>query len=189
MNKDVIQIESSVRKYKRNDLLHLLRQIWMRRNLGKCGRNVYIEDNVRFLRHPKNIEIGDDCMIKEGVRLAPANSNAKISIGHNTNIGYHTFVFASYNITIGNDVMMAPMCYIVDSAHGMKRDTLMRTQVMTASPITIGDDVWIGVGVTVLMGVTIGRGAIVAPGSVVTRDVPEYAIVRGNPVDVMGYRN
>lgn len=52
----------------------------------------------------------------------------------------------------------------------------------------IGNDVWIGFGATVLNGVTIGDGAIIAAGAVVTKDVPPYAIVGGNPAHVIKYR-
>ena len=47
---------------------------------------------------------------------------------------------------------------------------------------------WIGFGAVVLTGVTIGRGAVVAAGSVVTRDVPPYAIVAGNPARTLSMR-
>lgn len=50
------------------------------------------------------------------------------------------------------------------------------------------DDVWIGFGAIVFTGVTIHRGAIVAAGSIVTKDVPPYAIVGGNPALVLGQR-
>ncbi|MFN8580653.1 MAG: CatB-related O-acetyltransferase [Gemmatimonadaceae bacterium] len=52
----------------------------------------------------------------------------------------------------------------------------------------VGHDVWIGYGATIMPGVTIGDGAIVATASVVTRDVPPYAIVGGNPAAVVRYR-
>jgi acetyltransferase-like isoleucine patch superfamily enzyme len=54
--------------------------------------------------------------------------------------------------------------------------------------VAIGDDVWIGAGAIVLGGVIIGSGAIVGAGSVVTHDVPEFAIVVGNPARVVGER-
>jgi acetyltransferase-like isoleucine patch superfamily enzyme/glycosyltransferase involved in cell wall biosynthesis len=54
--------------------------------------------------------------------------------------------------------------------------------------ITVGDDVWIGYSSTILSGVTIGQGAVIAAGSMVTRDVPPYAIVGGNPAKVLKYR-
>jgi acetyltransferase-like isoleucine patch superfamily enzyme len=54
--------------------------------------------------------------------------------------------------------------------------------------ITIGSDVWIGEGALIRRGVTIGDGAVVAARAVVTRDVPPYAIVGGNPAKVLRYR-
>lgn len=54
--------------------------------------------------------------------------------------------------------------------------------------IVVGDDVWIGTNAVICSGVTIGQGAVVAAGSVVTKDVPPYAIVGGNPARVISYR-
>lgn len=54
--------------------------------------------------------------------------------------------------------------------------------------IIVKNDVWIGANSTILDGITIGNGAIIAAGSVVTKDVPAYAIVGGNPVKVIKYR-
>jgi len=53
---------------------------------------------------------------------------------------------------------------------------------------TVGHDVWIGYGAVIMPGVTIGNGAIIAAATVVTRDVPAYAIVGGNPGTVLRYR-
>lgn len=53
---------------------------------------------------------------------------------------------------------------------------------------TIGNDVWIGCNAIVLSGVNIGNGAIIAAGAVVTKDVPPYSIVAGNPAKVIKYR-
>lgn len=54
--------------------------------------------------------------------------------------------------------------------------------------VTIGHDVWIGHGAIVLPGRSIGTGAVVAAGAVVTKDVPDYAIVGGNPARLIRYR-
>ncbi len=55
-------------------------------------------------------------------------------------------------------------------------------------PIIIEDEVWIGFGATILSGVKIGKGAIIAAGSIVTKDVPPYAIMGGNPAKLIKYR-
>jgi acetyltransferase-like isoleucine patch superfamily enzyme len=51
-----------------------------------------------------------------------------------------------------------------------------------------GNDVWVGANVTVMPGVTIGNGAVLAANSVVTKDVPDYAVVGGNPARIIKYR-
>ena len=52
----------------------------------------------------------------------------------------------------------------------------------------VGNDVWFGYAAMVMPGIRIGDGAIIAAGSVVTRDVPPYAIVGGNPAEIIRYR-
>lgn len=65
---------------------------------------------------------------------------------------------------------------------GLNEDTL------TKGPIIVEDDVWIGQRCLILSGVKIGQGAVVAAGAVVTKNVPAYAIVAGNPAKVIKYR-
>ncbi len=57
-----------------------------------------------------------------------------------------------------------------------------------AQRVLIGHDVWIGRSAIVLPGVTVGDGAVVGAGAVVTKDVPPYAIVAGNPAQLIRYR-
>ena len=58
-----------------------------------------------------------------------------------------------------------------------------------SKPVRIGDDVWIGMRVTILPGVTVGSHCIIGAGAVVTKDVPDYAIVGGNPARILRTRN
>ena len=58
----------------------------------------------------------------------------------------------------------------------------------TKGDVVLGNDVWVGWGATILSGVTIGDGAVIGAESLVTRDVPPYAIVGGNPARVLRLR-
>lgn len=54
-------------------------------------------------------------------------------------------------------------------------------------PIHIKEGAWIGFHAIIMKGVTIGKGAVVGAGSVVTKDVPDFAVVGGNPAKVLKY--
>jgi acetyltransferase-like isoleucine patch superfamily enzyme len=58
----------------------------------------------------------------------------------------------------------------------------------TRGDVVIGNDVWIGYGATIMSGVRIGDGAVIGARALVTRDVPEYAIVGGNPAKLLRMR-
>jgi acetyltransferase-like isoleucine patch superfamily enzyme len=57
------------------------------------------------------------------------------------------------------------------------------------SGVSIGNDVWIGHGAVIAKNVSVGDGAVIAAGAVVTKDVPPYAIVAGNPAEIRKYRH
>lgn len=56
-------------------------------------------------------------------------------------------------------------------------------------PVKIGDFVWCGANVTIMPGVNIGEGVVIGGGAVVTKDIPDYAVIGGNPAKVIKYRN
>jgi acetyltransferase-like isoleucine patch superfamily enzyme len=183
-----IKVEGGVRRYSRPTWIHWLRRQRLAWSLRSIGQGAFIERNVRFLRHPEKVSLGANVIVKEGARFCPTNPDARIKVGDWTTIGYHTFVFASLSIEIGRDCLIAPFCYLVDSNHGFRGGSLIREQSLNAAPIVIEDDVWLGVGVKVLRGVRIGRGAVIGAGSVVSENVPENAIVGGNPAVELGLR-
>lgn len=133
------------------------------------------------MRFPKNIHIADDVVIKEGARICSCNEKAVIEIGARTTIGYHNFLFASNRIKIGDDCLIAPFVYIVDSNHQTRRGQLINQQPNETAPIEIGNGVWIASNVTILKGVKIGDGAVIAANSVVNRDIPAFEIHGGSP--------
>lgn len=103
-----------------------------------------------------------------------------------------------YNLQIGRYSSIAhDVTFIIDMNHDFKKVCQGRINGIPYSrpeltrrkgQIIIMNDCWIGEKVTILSGVTIGNGAVVAANSVVSKDVPPYAIVAGNPAKVIGYR-
>ena len=90
--------------------------------------------------------------------------------------------------TIGDFCSIANLCTIGARPHDMGNLT---TRVIGDDPkvvTEIGHDVWIGCNSVILAGVKVGIGAVIGAGSVVTKDVPPYAIVVGNPARVLKYR-
>ncbi|WKN31463.1 acyltransferase [Porifericola rhodea] len=164
-------------------------RIWnIKKRLGRCGKGVFFEKNASFMRYPKLISIGDHVIVKEGAKICPCNEQSSVSIGDNTTIGYHTYIFASQQISIGNNCQIAPFVYLVDSDHGIAKDTLMNQQPNITAPIHIGNDVWIATGAKILKGVTIHDGAVIAAGAVVKEDVQPYEIVGGIPAKHISFR-
>lgn len=176
------------RKNTKFSVLNHIRYFIQKYRLGKCGENIFFDKNIELMRNPKNIFLEENIYIKEGTKICACNDKAIIEIGKNTSIGYNNFIFASNKITIGDNCMIAPFVYIVDSNHGTDRGTPMNQQANVTAPIKIGSDVWIGSHCTILKGITIGDGSIVAAGSVVTKDVEPYSIVGGVPAKKIGER-
>ncbi len=118
-------------------------------------------------------------------------SPEKLIIGDNVWIGPGVTIHANNGVKIGSDVMIASGVRIISFNHGFE-DLMkpMKDQPDQKSdkPIIIGDDVWIAENAIILKGVTIGNGAIVGAGAVVTKDVPAYGIVGGNPAKLIKSR-
>jgi len=142
-------------------------------------KGIIIYNNVTF----SNVEFKGKAKIEPYCRLS---GDPKIIIGDNFYINANCHLLGE--IKIGNDVMIGPQTIIWGRDHGMKKNELMRLQPHVKKPIVIEDDVWIGANVTILKGVKISKGAVVGAGSVVIKDVPEYAVVVGNPAKVVRHR-
>ena len=93
-------------------------------------------------------------------------------------------------IVIGNYTSIGKNLQLVFTPHNYKDTSTFPdfSNVFSRGNITIGHDVWIGLNVTILDNVTIGNGAVVGAGAVVSKDVPPYAIVGGNPANILKYR-
>lgn len=118
-----------------------------------------------------------------------ASFSPNVKVGYNSGIGTNCFIQGP--AVIGENVMMGPEVLIFTTNHETKDlDIPMCKQGVTApKSVVIEDDVWISSRVTILPGVTIGSGSIIGAGSVVSKDVPPFAVVGGNPAKIIKYRN
>lgn len=141
----------------------------------------------------KNISIGSNVWIGEGSYLAAWDKfkdqtfTPSIKISDNVTIGPHAHITAINKIIIGNGVLTGKYITITDNSHG-KCKTLndlkefpIKRPLISKGPVIIGDKVWIGDKAIILSNVTIGEGAVVGANAVVTKDVPPYCVVGGNP--------
>jgi len=153
------------------------------------GKNVKIFEGVKMaLKRGCPITIRDNVSIEKGVVMSTSEAG-KISIGNNVYLGEYSVLTSNQEIEIGDNVLISPHNDIVDFNHIYQdQDIPINQQGITAKKITIEEDVWIGAGCRILRGVTIGKGAVVGAGSVVTKDVPSYHVVVGNPAKTIKER-
>lgn len=124
----------------------------------------------------------------------------KVTVGRRSYGGLTVWTFGrdEESLTIGSFVSIADdVTFLLGGNHPYKGFSTFPFLVKyfgvgveseTKGPIVVGDDVWIGFNSTILSGVTIGQGAIIGAGSVVTKNVPPYSIVGGNPAALIKYR-
>lgn len=107
-----------------------------------------------------------------------------ISVGENFYANYDCIMIDVCDITIGDNVLLAPRVGIYTAGHPI--DAGVRNEALEfGKPITIGNNVWIGAGAIINPGVTIGDNVVIGAGSVVTKDIPEEVIAVGNPCKVL----
>jgi maltose O-acetyltransferase len=133
---------------------------------GHYGKGVRIDMGCAFAV-VEGIHIGDWVYIGPDARM---NGAGWLWIGSNVAIGPHVTIYTTNH------------CY--DRSEFVPYDERLKL-----GPVRIEDHVWIGGNVVIVPGVTIGAGAVIGAGSVVTRDVPQCAVVAGNPAKVLKYRD
>ena len=125
-------------------------------------------------------ELGKGTVISSFTKVKVAGS---LRTGRRAQIASNCFIEAGEGgLILGDDVLVGPGSSIITTNYQYSQVGVPVTEQGTVSRgVVIGDRVWIGANCTILDGVTIGDDAIVTPGSVVSADVPERAIVQGNP--------
>lgn len=140
------------------------------------------------------LSVGKDCLLN--TRFSFDRKGAAFRCGDRCYVGLSNIVIAE-RVELGDDVVISWGVTIVDhNSHAIAwndraNDILDWGQGtkdwsnVVVTPVAIHDKAWIGFNAIILKGVTIGEGAIVGAGAVVTKDVPAYTIVGGNPAKVI----
>lgn len=169
-----------------------LRWMYWSRKFGSAKGFVRIGKDVTF-QNPQCIHFGQKIGIGKNSYFLPLTSYAgknytpKIIIGDGCWIGIRNSFACITSIEIGNDVLFAGYVHITDHSHGYEEiDTpIAKQKLITKGGVVVEDQCWLGFGCEILSGVHIGKHSIVAARAVVTRDVPAYSIVAGNPARIV----
>lgn len=151
------------------------------------GKNTKIFRYARLdLLPSKPFSIGHDSVVEDFTLLN--NGLGALHIGNHVFLGASNVVIGP--VTIHDHVMTAQNVVISGLNHGFKNvDVAFRYQPCTTSEIIIGEGCWIGANVIITAGVQVGKFSIIAAGTVVTKNVPDYTIVAGNPARILKQYN
>lgn len=175
----------------------------------KVGCNLHVL-NIGCFKAEKpdaHIEIGDDFLAYYGVEIC-AWGSGNVKIGNHCTFITGAKIDCRESVKIGNYVLFGgrisdfeghptdpeERAAEIDYSHNNIWPSFSRTKTnpvkayapnFKSKPVVIEDKVWIAINTLVLRGVTIGYGSIVAAGAVVTKDVPPYSVVAGNPAQVV----
>ncbi len=144
------------------------------------GERCFVSDHASVA--PDELVLGDRSYIAAGAYLT-----GTLRIGSDCSINPYAVVRG--RIVLGDGVRIGAHTSILAFNHTMSDPTLpVHRQPLTSQGIEIGDDVWIGSHVVILDGITVGSHSVLAAGAVVTKDVPEGAVVGGNPARFLKWR-
>lgn len=134
-----------------------------------------------YLRKIIGIKLGNGSSVGIGCFI----SGKSIVIGENSVINRFCFLDGRSGIEIGNNVSISPNVAIISLTHD--KDCPQFSTI--SKPVLIKDYVWVGFQAMVLPGVILNQGSIAGAGAVVTKNVPAYTVVGGNPAKVIGERS
>jgi acetyltransferase-like isoleucine patch superfamily enzyme len=182
--------------------VRLYNYLYCRRLYRYCtaadGVQFYPDAKIYNSVGPHAIQIGTQSLCMGEILIA--GQHGKVIIGDWCSLSPGSKIWAMEKIEIGARVFVSHGVQIFDNnSHSLSardrhdRFRELRTagrhlqpEAATHKPVRIEDDVWIGFNSAILKGVTIGRGAVIGACSVITRDVPPYAIMVGNPARKVG---
>ncbi len=173
-----------------------IRYFIYRKKLGTYKGLFKIEKGV-IMNNPQCVHLGEKAGIGQNSYIGPVTNYAGVDyqpcivIGDGTWVGKNCSIACINRVEIGKDVLFAGCVHITDHSHGYEDiDTpISRQKLISKGPVIIDDQCWLGFSCEILSGVHIEHHSIVAARAVVTKDVPPYSIVAGNPARIVKQYN
>ena len=177
----------------RNYCLRCFHTSRLKRRFKKLGAGSLLSRNCFIAGHGE-IVVGESSSIQAHAVIETCTPESRIIIGNRVSIGEYCHITALKEVIIGDGTLTGRFVLISDNSHGHTdgRDVgklPLEREITSKGKISIGRNVWIGDKVSILQNVSIGDGAIIAANSVVTKSVPGFAVVAGNPAKVIKIMN
>ncbi|KAI7773901.1 hypothetical protein LA080_009669 [Diaporthe eres] len=140
-------------------------------------------------RRPEMTDEDDEALLDDFPIVYPpmrTDYGYNVKLGNNVMVNFNSTFIDTCEIRLGDRTMVGPNCSFFSGTHPL--DPTVRNGTRgpeSGKPINIGEDCWFGGNCIVLPGVTLGKGVTVGAGSVVTKDVPAYHCVAGNPARII----
>lgn len=174
---------------------YVIRTEWIVAKMAKAGTGCFFR-RIGMLHQPGYIHLGSNIGFGDDIYLTAWSSGGAnrdkpyLKIGDCCSFGAYNHISCANKVIIGDYCLTGKWVTITDNSHGeTDYDSLLLPpkgrKITTKGPVIIGRNVWIGDKATVLPGVAIGDGAVIAAGAVVTKDVPAYSVVGGNPARLL----
>lgn len=130
---------------------------------------------------PDYVSIGRGTYGVDRNTIQGLSEDAPVSVGSFCSFGLEVLIFSKADHALDRPTTFPLRTLLLHPGQGNQ-------DAVSKGGVTIGHDVWIGARAMILSGVTIGNGAVIGAGAVVAKDVPAYAVVVGNPGQVVKHR-
>ena len=170
-----------------------LRSYWLHGIFKKCHHSVSF-GKIGTIHGSKCISIAQKTSFGDFFYLTTWPEYTKeapsLEIGANCNFGAYNHITCTNKVIIGNNILTGKWVTISDNNHGSTSSESLsippiQRPIISKGPVIIGNNVWIGDKATILSGVHIGDGVVIAANAVVTKNIPSFSVVAGNPAKII----
>lgn len=157
----------------------------------RCGKRLYVSHSgqgMPYIQGALEITIGDDVSIFDRVTLAAVNvgEHPRLVIGDHADIGNPVSILVGNEVRIGSHCIIGSSLIADNPGHNLdfrKRGKALHRVLI--GKVTIGDHVWAGYSSVIVGNVSIGDCAVIGARAVVTKSVPPFCVVSGNPARIV----